>query len=355
MKFSRFFAGIGLLAAALSTPVVGQNYRPGQGISDQNPQPVKAVCYNSTLNAFEACPTSGGGSATPTGTAGAPNAAVVSVQGVPGGTAQTVTGTVTLGNGGQTIGTVNASTYGNTGHGTTDFNGPVKIGGKASSGVPTAVAAGQRVDAFYTVTGDAAVVMGVNQTPGTTGAVNIMPRAYNGSSSGPLATMSYIYDGTNGRPAPGDASGAYAQLSNISGVSRGQTILNGAALNSPGTGTQRALAVWTYLDNGTTSVPTPGDANGTYMVAKGATNLATAQVSVGATATLIAAARAGRGRLTITQNAAGPCFYGATSAVSATTGARLKVDGATKTYQYRGDLYGICPGGAVTVDTDEEF
>jgi len=88
---------------------------------------------------------------------------------------------------------------------------------------------------------------------------------------------------------------------------------------------------------------------------RGTAGLATAQVSVGTTATLVAAARATRARLTVTQNAAGPCYYGSSAAVSATTGARLKVDGATKTYQYRGDLYGICPGGAVTIDTDEEF
>lgn len=88
---------------------------------------------------------------------------------------------------------------------------------------------------------------------------------------------------------------------------------------------------------------------------RGTSNLATAQVSVGTTATLVAAARTGRSRLVITQAAAGPCYYGPTNTVSATTGARLIAAGASKVYQFAGALYGICPGGAVTTDTDEEY
>jgi len=89
--------------------------------------------------------------------------------------------------------------------------------------------------------------------------------------------------------------------------------------------------------------------------ARGGASLATSQVSVGTTATLVAALRTGRSRLVITQSAAGPCYYGPTAAVSATTGARLIAAGGSKIYLYAGALYGICPGGAVTTDVDEEF
>jgi hypothetical protein len=84
-------------------------------------------------------------------------------------------------------------------------------------------------------------------------------------------------------------------------------------------------------------------------------NLATSQVAVGTTPTLIAPARTARMRIVILQTAAGPCFYGASSTVSATTGFRITVAGASKAYQYAGALYGICPGGAVAVDVDEEY
>lgn len=88
---------------------------------------------------------------------------------------------------------------------------------------------------------------------------------------------------------------------------------------------------------------------------RGTGSLVTSQISVGTTATLVVAARAMRGRLVITQAAAGPCYYGPSATVSATTGARLVAAGGSKTYQYTGALYGICPGGAVTTDVDEEF
>jgi hypothetical protein len=89
--------------------------------------------------------------------------------------------------------------------------------------------------------------------------------------------------------------------------------------------------------------------------ARGVSSLATTQVSVGTTATIVAAARTARARLVVTQSAAGPCYFGPTTGVTATTGARLTAVGASKVYTYAGALYGICPGGAVTVDVDEEY
>lgn len=72
-------------AAALAQDGV---YRPGLPTTDTNPPPSKCVVWSGT--AYVPCG-GGSGSATPTGTAGSPNAAVVSVQGVSGGTPQNVT------------------------------------------------------------------------------------------------------------------------------------------------------------------------------------------------------------------------------------------------------------------------
>ncbi len=98
-----------LFAALLIAPDIStaqQAFRPGVNVQDSNPQPVKLRCWNSTSLVFEDCVFSAGGSATPTGTAGTPNANVVSVQGVPNGStvntlarggASIATGQVTVG------------------------------------------------------------------------------------------------------------------------------------------------------------------------------------------------------------------------------------------------------------------
>ncbi len=77
-----------LFAALLLVPAIApaqQAFRPGVNVQDSNPQPVKLRCWNSTTLAFEDCVLNAGGSASPTGAAGSPNANVVSVQGVPNG------------------------------------------------------------------------------------------------------------------------------------------------------------------------------------------------------------------------------------------------------------------------------
>lgn len=128
---------------------------------------------------------------------------------------------------------------------------------------------------------------------------------------------------------------------------------DGTAIGSNGTGT-RTTAAGT---SDTQAVPVQGVTNGVPQRVSqvGSSTLATTQVSVLTTATLVSVARTGRSRLVITQSAAGPCYYGPANTVSATTGARLIVAGASKAYQFAGALYGICPGGAVTTDVDEEY
>lgn len=159
-------------------------------------------------------------------------------------------------------------------------------------------------------------------------------------------------DGTTTRTLRLSSSGivTLGVQTNVTDVPFGQL-----ALTIGSNGQASTLGVLNYLYDGVQQRYMRGDTTGLYVVSKGAGNLATTQVSVGTTATLIAAARPGRARLMITQSAAGPCYYGPTNAVSATTGSRLTVAGASKTYEYSGALYGVCPSGAVTTDADEEY
>jgi hypothetical protein len=89
-------------------------------------------------------------------------------------------------------------------------------------------------------------------------------------------------------------------------------------------------------------------------VARGGGSIATGQVSVGTTATLIAAARTGRQRITVSVGSAVSCAYGATG-VTLTTGYVLQaVAGANDTSDTSAALYGVCASTA-TVSYKELF
>jgi hypothetical protein len=95
-----------------------------------------------------------------------------------------------------------------------------------------------------------------------------------------------------------------------------------------------------------------GDATGAWV--GGHSTLNTAQVAVGTSATLIAAARAGRQKLLLTLGAANDCYLGV-SGVTTTTGFRVKgVDGATATLDTAAAVYGVC-AAATTISYLEEF
>lgn len=82
-----------------------------------------------------------------------------------------------------------------------------------------------------------------------------------------------------------------------------------------------------------------GDANGTFEVIKGSSSLATGQVTVGATSTLVAAARANRGRIRITMVGAADAFCGNTG-VTVTTGDLLAgTKGTTMTIETNAAVY----------------
>jgi hypothetical protein len=83
--------------------------------------------------------------------------------------------------------------------------------------------------------------------------------------------------------------------------------------------------------------------------------IATGQVSVTSSGTtLIAAERAGRGRITVIQHGTTPVYVGLTG-VTTTTGALLAgVAGATLTFDTEAAIYGAS-GGTQTVSFVEEF
>lgn len=101
---------------------------------------------------------------------------------------------------------------------------------------------------------------------------------------------------------------------------------------------------------GATSATAPG-----FNRSTGAANYATGQVALNnSTPTLIAAARPGRSRITITSTSA-VVFYVGGSNVTASTGAYIAgAAGASKTIQTQAAIYGI-GAAALTVTYDEEF
>jgi hypothetical protein len=95
--------------------------------------------------------------------------------------------------------TVPAGISGNTNSGTTDSGPPVKVGGYASSATPTAVTAGQRVNAWYNLNGAQVVSLGTrlsgNNIDGESNATITIPSGSEGAS-GSLQVATKIFNGT---------------------------------------------------------------------------------------------------------------------------------------------------------------
>lgn len=83
-------------------------------------------------------------------------------------------------------------------------------------------------------------------------------------------------------------------------------------------------------------------------------SLTTGQVSVGTTATLVATARAGRQRITVTTTAANACAFG-NAGVTTSTGFPLQpIAGASVPFQTSAAIYAAC-SATTTVGYAEEF
>jgi type II secretory pathway component PulC len=88
----------------------------------------------------------------------------------------------------------------------------------------------------------------------------------------------------------------------------------------------------------------------------GTGNLAAAPVTVGATATLIAAARAGRQTVTVTNEGTTAIRYSSNASMTSAQGALLPgVLGASVTLNFQGALYGITASGSQQVSVSELY
>lgn len=113
-----------------------------------------------------------------------------------------------------------------------------------------------------------------------------------------------------------------------------------------------ALAVSPSYFNGTTWDRARGDTNGAWVTGRGGANIATNQIAVATTATLVAAARAGRQKITITPTSS-TVFYIGGSTVSATTGLYVAA-GASITLDTAAAIYAI-GSAALTVSYIEYY
>ncbi len=243
---------------------------PGAAFAQQYQGPISAPCVVQTnlsctpVSATNPLPTSGGsGGGTPTGTAGTPNANVVTVQGITGGTPQNIAAAAL----------------------------PLPTGASTSANQATQITAEQAVQA--------------NQTSGTQKTIVRAP--YSAPADGsPLSTVNLI-------EGPNAGTGGFLAVHNF--------------YYDPAAGTVKYQR---------------GDDRGAFVVAKGSASLATGQVSVGTTATLIRAADTGRTSITVLVGAANGCAFG-NSGVTLTTGYLLPATaGATDTTATSAALYGVC-------------
>lgn len=152
----------------------------------------------------------GGGGSVPTGSAGSPNAAVVTVQGITGGVAQPVTGDVASG--------------------TTDSGAPQKIGGLVNTGIPNVLTTGQRVDQWFSGYG-APVIAGL----GAAGADAISNSSmvglvqHNGAGRSALLVAGYVFNGTTHDRQRGDTNGTYMVSKGSGGLATAQAAVTTTA------------------------------------------------------------------------------------------------------------------------------
>jgi hypothetical protein len=106
------------------------------------------------------------------------------------------------------------TTTGNVAAGTTDTGNPIKIGGVATSTVPTAVTVGQRVNAAYSLYG-AAAVAGASITASDASSNGIVSLPDMAGVARNLSVASFVFNGTAWDRVRGDVNGTVIQ----SGVS----------------------------------------------------------------------------------------------------------------------------------------
>lgn len=126
--------------------------------------------------------------------------------------------------------------------------------------------------------------------------------------------------------------------------------------------TGNAAHVWIRaLDRGgvvtvgkVTGAPVTDASGNTPTIARGTSNIATGQMSVGTTATQVVAARAGRAKLILSVGAANTCAFGNSSSVTLTTGFPLQpTAGASITLDSAAGFYAICSATTTISDLEQ--
>lgn len=174
--------------------------------------------------------------------------------------------------------------------------------------------------------------------------------------------------GSGGSIPTGTAGSPNAQVVSVQGVSGGTpqptTVTNTPTVNLGTISTVSTeatqLAVSAKLPaslgakTGATSLSVVPASDGFSVVSRGGASLATGQVSIATTSTLLVAARATRQRVTISVGAANTCAFGNTG-VTTTTGFPLQpVAGATMTLDTGAALFAAC-SATTTVSYVELF
>ena len=205
----KFLLGLALLAPF---PVSAQTLYRGQSGFDVGPiincigldGSGTARCLVPSVTLVDASGNPVAGSGTPTGTAGAPNAAVVTVQGITGGAPEQV--------------------QGNVASGATDSGNPEKIGGRTSTSgfLLPATANGARTDAGYTAYGQALTTIAATTT-GSDGFSNgSLAQVWNeGGGLRMLQSASSVFNGTGWDRQRGDTTGSFTVPQPVATASAG--------------------------------------------------------------------------------------------------------------------------------------
>lgn len=169
-----------------------------------------------------------------------------------------------------------------------------------------------------------------------------------GTAGSPAAQVVSVQGVSGGTPQPTAVTSSVLPTGAATAANQTtmQTTLAGVSTESTQLAVSAKLPASLGAKTGATSLSVVPASDGFNVVARGSAAIATGQVLVGTTATLIAAARTLRQRITVTVTTAVGCAFG-NSGVTLTTGYPLAaVAGASDTTDTTAALYGVCASTA---------
>ncbi|WP_311271047.1 hypothetical protein [Sphingobium sp. WCS2017Hpa-17] len=168
------------------------------------------------------------------------------------------------------------------------------------------------------------------------------------------STLSPLTDGQRGNLMQGSRGSLNVTLMQADSVNPLANVGDNSDAQTTGS-TARLLTVSrNYVWNGSTWDRAPGSTAGANVVSKGGASLNTGQVSVTTSSTLVAAARTGRNKITMSVGAANTCAFGNTG-VTTTTGFPLAPTvGASLTLDTAAAIYAVC-SATTTISFIEQY